>query len=101
MASIYETTKNCPALAIEGHSYIFDKLITKDTKKRWRCRTQDCDGSLYTNNDEENTNFDLRTPHREHCIPDPEMRSIEKVITKLNCKVSSHILRTFGLILKS
>ena len=53
MASSYETTKNCPALAIEGHSYRFDKLITKDTKKRWRCRTRDCNGSLYTNNNEE------------------------------------------------
>ena len=89
MASSYETTKNCPALAIEGHSYRFDKLITKDTKKRWRWRTRDCNGSLYTNNNEENTNIDLRTPHREHCIPDPEMRSIEKVITELKIKVRS------------
>ena len=89
MASSYETTKNCPALAIEGNSYRFDKLITKDTKKRWRCRTRDCNGSLYTNNNEENTNIDLRTPHREHSIPDPEMRSIEKVITELKINVRS------------
>ena len=32
MASNYETTEQCPALAIEGHSCKFDKLITKDTK---------------------------------------------------------------------
>ena len=56
---------------------------THDNNKQWRCCPQDWIGSLYCNNKEENYNIESRTPRREHCIPDPEMRSIEKVITDL------------------
>ena len=47
MASKYETTKKCPALCFEGYSYRFDKLVSANTKKRWRCRTRDCNGCVY------------------------------------------------------
>ena len=32
MASRYETTKMCPALSFEGHSYRFDKLVAANAK---------------------------------------------------------------------
>ena len=38
---------------------------------------------VYTSNDTENSDSQLRIPHREHCIPDPEGRHIEKVGSKL------------------
>ena len=32
MASRYETTKMCPALSFEGHSYRFDKLVAANVR---------------------------------------------------------------------
>ena len=69
MASRHTTSKNHPALSFEGYSYRFDKLNASNTKMRWRCRTRDCNGSLYTNNNQDNADIvELSTSHKYHCI---------------------------------
>ena len=87
MAPRYETTKMCPALTFEGHSFRFDKLVVANLKKGWRCCTRDCNGCIYSKNEEENSDVQTRTPHREHCIPDPDARLFEIVITDLKIHV--------------
>ena len=66
-----------------GHSYRFDKLVAASSKKRWRCRTRDCNWCIYSKNDVENSDVQTRTPHREHCILDPDARCVEIVISDL------------------
>ena len=87
MATRYETTKRFPALSFEGYSYRFDKTLSNSTKKQWRCRTRDCNGFLYTANNQENSFIETKTPHREQYIPDPEGRCIEKVVSDLKTRV--------------
>ena len=91
MASKYETTKKCPALCFEGYTYRFDKLVSANTKKRWRCRTRDCNGCVYSANIQENTDIQTRIPHREHCIPDPDARYIEIVVSDLKVKARTQL----------
>ena len=43
------------------------------TNNRWRCRTRDCNGCLYTSNYIENSGGQLQISHREHCIPEPSV----------------------------
>ena len=97
MASNYETTKKCPAIAFEGYSYRFDKFVSGHTKKRWRCRTRDCYGCLYTSSGIGNSDSQLRIRHRENSIPDPEGRCIEKVVSDLKSKVRTEIAPITGL----
>ena len=88
MASRYTTSKNHPALSFEGYSYRIDRLNANSTKKRWRCRTRDCNGSLHTNVNHDNADIvELSTSHRDHCIPDPEKSVVEEVISDLRVKV--------------
>ena len=91
MASRYTTTKNYPALSFEGYSYRFDKFNASNTKKRWRFRTRDCNGSLYTNNNQGNTDIELFTTHKDHCYSDPERRLVEEVICDLKIKVRTQV----------
>ena len=48
-------------------------------------------GCLYTSSGIGNSDSQLRIPHREHCIPDPEGRCIEKVVSDLKSKVRTEI----------
>ena len=91
MASRYTTTKNYPALSFEGYSYIFDKFNASNTIKRWLCRTLDRNRSLYTNNDQGNTDIELFTTHKDHCYPDPDRRLFEEVICDLNIRVRTQV----------
>ena len=74
-----------------GHSYRSDKLVAANSKKRWRCRTQDCNGCNYSKNDVENSDVQTRTPRREHCIPDPDARCVEIVISDLKADVRTQL----------
>ena len=88
MASGYTTSKNHRALSFERYSYIFDRLNARSTKKRLRCRTRDCNGNLYPNNDQDIADIvELSSSHGDHCIPDPERRFVEEVISDLKVKV--------------
>ena len=87
MASRYRTSKNHPALSFEGYSYRFDRHNASNTKKRWRCRTRNCNGSLYRNNNLDNADIvELSTSHKDHCIPDQERRFVEEVVSDLKVK---------------
>ena len=57
MASSYTTSKYHSALSFEGYSYRFDRLNARNKKERCRCRTRVCNGSLYTNNDQDNADI--------------------------------------------
>ncbi|KAI6655981.1 hypothetical protein LOD99_1715 [Oopsacas minuta] len=83
--------KKCPALSFEGYSYRFDKFVSANTEKRWRCRTRDCNGCMYSINDPENSDIQIRTPHREHCIPDSDARAIELVVSDLKMKARTQL----------
>ena len=93
MASRYQTTKKCPALSFQGHSFRFDKFVSANTKK-WRCRTRDCNGCIYTANDQGNSDIQTRTPHREHCIPDPDARYIELTVSDLKMRARTQLTPT-------
>ena len=45
--------KSALHFVFEGYSYRFDKLVSANTKKRWRCRTRDCNGCVYGANIQE------------------------------------------------
>ena len=77
------------ALSLEGYSYRFDRLNANNTKKWWRYRIRDCNGSLYTNVNHDNADIvELSTGHRNHCIPDPVKRVVEEAISDLKVKIA-------------
>ena len=81
MASNYETTTKFPAIAFEGYSYRFDKFVSGHTKKRWRCRTRDCNGCLYTssgigNSDSQRMQVKTATNQNGHTPKRPQTKTI-------------------------
>ena len=55
------------------------------------CRTRDCNGCVYSANIQENTDIQTQIPHREHCIPDPDARYIEIVVSDLKVKTRTQL----------
>ena len=65
---------------------------SSNTKKRWRCRNRVCNGSLYTNNGQDNEDIvGLSSSHKDYCIPNPERRFVEEVISDLKVKVRTQL----------
>ena len=79
----------------EGHSYRFDKLVSANTKKRWRCRTRDCNVCIYSTDDQVNSDIQTRTAHRQHRIPDSDARAIELVVSDLKMKARTQLINSY------
>ena len=46
---------------------------------------------VYSANDQENNDIQTRTPHIEHCVPDPDARYIELIVSDLKMRARNQL----------